>query len=343
MQPPSLDRLNGILKRVSRSFYLSLKILPRPLRRPIGLAYLLARAADTIADTSLISPADRLTRLEQFRSLFRAYDTAVVDALCAALIGPQKIPEERELLASLDQCFAMLHASAPADRERISQLLLTLIRGMMTDLQTFPSEDAGSIAALKTRADLDLYTYHVAGCVGEFWTEMHVAHRSSLAGWDVEALKRQGVRFGKGLQLTNILRDLARDLRIGRCYIPSEDLAGCGLVPTDLLDPAAIVKLRPVLRGLLALTLDHYRQGWAYTLAIPRREVQMRLACIWPLSIGYRTLHLISRADNLLDPAVTVKISRYSVYRMLLLSGLLVGANWGLSRYARHLCRRVIV
>ena len=54
MQHPALDRLNALLKRVSRSFYLTLRILPRSLRTPIGLAYLFARAADTIADTALI-------------------------------------------------------------------------------------------------------------------------------------------------------------------------------------------------------------------------------------------------------------------------------------------------
>ena len=47
------DLLRGLLRQVSRSFYLSLAILPRPLREPIGLAYLLARAADTVADTRL--------------------------------------------------------------------------------------------------------------------------------------------------------------------------------------------------------------------------------------------------------------------------------------------------
>ena len=49
MQQAALDRLDTVLKRVSRSFYLSLRILPRSLRTPIGLAYLFARAADTIA------------------------------------------------------------------------------------------------------------------------------------------------------------------------------------------------------------------------------------------------------------------------------------------------------
>jgi farnesyl-diphosphate farnesyltransferase len=339
VQPSSLDRLDGILKHVSRSFYLSLKILPRSLRCPIGLAYLFARAADTIADTALIRPGERLPYLEQFRSLFQTYDATALSDIGAALIGPQQVPAERQLLASLGQCFAVYHTCHQADQARIRQLLLTLTRGMVLDLTAFAHEHDGRVVALKTRDELDRYTYYVAGCVGEFWTEMHMAHRPSLARWNVEAMKQRGVCFGKGLQLTNILRDLPRDLRIGRCYIPLEDLARCGLEPTDLLHPTCIARLRPVLYELLALTLDHYRAGWAYTLAIPRREVQMRLACAWPLFIGFRTLDLIARADNLLDPAMTVKISRRAVYRMLLGSGLLIFSNRALDRYAQHLRR----
>jgi farnesyl-diphosphate farnesyltransferase len=333
---PSLDRLNGILKRVSRSFYLSLRILPRPLRVPIGLAYLFARAADTIADTSLISPSDRLTFLEQFRTLFRRYDATTLAMVRAALAGPQHNPAERELLSTLDQCFTVLWACDEGDQARISRLLLTLTQGMIMDLTIFPPEHGGRVVALRTGQDLDQYTYYVAGCVGEFWTEMHVAHRRALASWDVGVMKGWGVRFGKGLQMTNILRDLAHDLRLGRCYLPLEDLMTHGLTPEQLLEPTAIVQVRPIVQDLLALTLEHYRTGWAYTQAIPRREVRMRLACVWPLLIGVRTLDLVAQADNLLDPQVTLKISRPAVYRLLLSSSVRVLSNRALSRYGRR-------
>src|SRR5216117_3031821 len=61
------DLLGDLLRQVSRSFYLSLAILPRPLREPIGLAYLLARAADTVADTRLIVREDRVRHVETRR------------------------------------------------------------------------------------------------------------------------------------------------------------------------------------------------------------------------------------------------------------------------------------
>jgi farnesyl-diphosphate farnesyltransferase len=341
--PPALDRLDDLLRRVSRSFYLSLRVLPRSLRVPIGLAYLFARGADTIADTALIPPRQRLIFLEQFRGLFRHFDATQLVALRGALSGAPDNPAERELLGALDRCFAAFHACDRDDQARIGRLLLTLTQGMIMDLTIFPAEQDGRVGALDNRQDLDRYTYYVAGCVGEFWTEMHVAHRRSLAAWDLEVMKARGICFGKGLQLTNILRDLAHDLRLGRCYLPCDELAAHGLTPTQLLDPAAIAGVRPLIRDLLTLTLGHYRQAWAYTQAIPRSEVRMRLACVWPLLIGVRTLDLIAHADNLLDPQVTVKIPRRAVYRLLFCSSLLVYSNHGLSHYARHLGRGILL
>src|SRR4029453_17410751 len=61
------DLLGSLLREVSRSFYLSLAVLPRSLREPIGLAYPLARPADTTAGTGLTPADDRLGPLETLR------------------------------------------------------------------------------------------------------------------------------------------------------------------------------------------------------------------------------------------------------------------------------------
>ncbi len=335
------DLFGDILKRVSRTFYLSLNVLPRDVRRPVGLAYLFARAADTIADTRLISREKRLEYLELFRSEVRENESNRIREVTEALTGPQKIPEERELLARLEECFAVYRALDPADRERIRDLILTITQGMQMDLTMFPGEEEGQLVALKTRDDLDSYTYYVAGCVGEFWTEMHMAHHPSLKDWDVAEMKKRGVRFGKGLQMTNILRDLSKDLRLGRCYLPQEDLETLGLAPSDLLDRQAIDRVRPLLHSLLEVTLAHYREGWNYTLAIPRQEVRMRLACAWPLLIGLKTLALVAQSKNLLDPVATVKISRGEVYRLLLRSLTLIGSDRSLTGYYQALRARI--
>ncbi|MDE2058697.1 MAG: squalene/phytoene synthase family protein [candidate division NC10 bacterium] len=337
------DLLGPLLKRVSRSFYLTLSAVPGDLRRPIGLAYLFARAADTIADTTLISRADRLKYLELFRDAIREGRAERLPAITEALGERQQVAAERELLTRLEEGFIILSSLGPSDQAMVRGVVLTLTEGMVMDLTTFPGEDEGHLVALETRADLDRYTYYVAGCAGEFWTDIHLAHRPSLARWDRELMRQRGVRFGKGLQMTNVLRDLPKDLRIGRCYLPRQELEPLDLQPADLLDPTTAKKVKPLLHSLLALTLEHYQEGWAYTLAIPRHEVRMRLACVWPLFIGLKTLALLERSPNLLDPGMVIKVPRGAVYGIVARSLTLIGSNAALDRYYRRLWRSVLV
>jgi farnesyl-diphosphate farnesyltransferase len=341
MSDPAAELLTGILKRVSRSFYLSVAVLPAGLRLPIGLAYLFARAADTIADTKIVSRAERLEHLEALRDLFRGAGPDGAARIRAALAPHQTAPAEADLVARLDDCLTLYRGLPPEDRERIARVVLTLTDGMRLDLTTFPGEDEGKLAAVETRADLDRYTYLVAGCAGEFWTAMCIAHRPRFARWDADVMSRRGVRFGKGLQMTNVLRDLPRDLRIGRCYLARQDLRRLGLVPEDLLDPGCLPKVRPLLADLVRLTLAHYEAGWAYTLAIPRPEARIRLACAWPLLIGIQTLAGITRSPNLLDPGRPVKIPRPAVYRLMARSGLTVFSSRALTHQYETLRARL--
>ena len=208
---------------------------------------------------------------------------------------------------------------------------------MVEALERFPPETAGRVGALETRADLDRYTYMNAGCVGEFWTDMVLAHRPRCAAWDRPRMRAQGARFGQGLQLVNVLRDLPRDLRLGRCYLPGAELGRLGLAPADLLDPGVMPRARPLVDALIQDALTCLDAGRAYTLAVPRREARLRLACLWPLLIGLGTLARLRRAENLLDPAVTVKVPRAEVQRVLARSLALVWTDRGLGAWTRRL------
>ncbi|HJU85960.1 MAG TPA: phytoene/squalene synthase family protein [Gemmatimonadota bacterium] len=326
------------MRRVSRSFYLSLRILPRDLRTPVGLAYLLARAADSVADTRLIARESRLAHLETLRSAF-AGGSADVAAVAAACRASSRSDAEAALLAHLPDAVEQLERLPPADRTAVRGVLSTLTSGMTFDLTAFPGEDAAHLVALRSLAELDRYVYLVAGCVGEFWTAIHVAHRPALAHWNVTQTSAEGVRFGKALQMTNVLRDVPSDLRHGRCYLPAADLAAHGLVPADLLDPGAMTKLRPLYDALLDLAADHYRAGWRYTLAIPRREWRMRLACAWPLLIGEATIAALRRHDNPLAATAPVKIARARVRAIVARSMATVWSNRALAAEAARVRR----
>jgi farnesyl-diphosphate farnesyltransferase len=337
----SRDELLGdLLRQVSRSFYLSLAILPAPLREPLGLGYLLARAADTVADTRLIARAERIGYLQALRRLY-AGETGDVGAVARACAPHQRHAAERRLLERLDAILARVARLPERDRAGVRAVLTTLTDGMLFDLARFPGEDAGGLAALDTLEELDRYTYLVAGCVGEFWTELHVVHRPRLAGWDVAAMRATGVRFGKALQYTNVLRDVPADLAHGRCYLPARELAGLGLAPAELLAPAGAAKARPLLDRLLSVALGHYDAAWRYTLAVPRREWRLRLACAWPLLIGQATLQALAEHPNPLAAAPPVKVPRATVRAILARTVLLVWSDRALAAEAARRRARI--
>ena len=238
------------------------------------MAYLLARAADTIADTRALSPAHRLECLLSFRALVkgRACPEAI-NQIVARVQGESDgvSLSERTLLNSLAQAFGLLEALTDEDRARVESVVVTLTEGMELDLTTFPPEDSGTVTALNTPEELDRYTYLVAGCVGEFWTLTAKSHEPRLSNWDAGYMGELGVRFGKALQLTNVLRDVPRDLRNGRCYLPESDLAAVGMAPSELLDPANAARARGVLVPWMRTALGHFEAAERYVLATPRR------------------------------------------------------------------------
>ncbi len=336
------DLLGNLLRQVSRSFYLSLAILPSALREPIGLAYLLARAADTITDTELVARKDRLAHLETVRRACGG-EPADVAGVALACAPHQNRAAERRLLERLPEALARLDALTPADRHEVRAVLATLTSGMIFDLTRFPGEDEKGLAAIETLEELDHYTYMVAGCVGPFWTVLHVTHRKRLGDWALREMSEEGVSFGKALQLTNVLRDVPGDLARGRCYLPARELAALGLGPRDLLDPAGAVRALPLYRRLIGLALEHYNVGWDYTLAIPRLEWRMRLACAWPLLIGLATLAELAAHPNPLSVRTPIKISRGEVRTLLAQSTLTVWSNRALTAHAARLRARIAV
>ncbi|MCX8091976.1 MAG: squalene/phytoene synthase family protein [Verrucomicrobiae bacterium] len=312
-----------MLRQTSRSFYLTLRVLPRAVRPQIALAYLLARTADTVADTELVPPEQRLEALRQLRQRIR--NTARPALNFTHLAAHQGTHAERKLLEQAEASLAALETLDPADARRVRDVLDIILSGQELDLQRFAEASARNVLALQTEAELDDYTWRVAGCVGEFWTRLCRAHLFPNAPLDETRLLADAVRFGKGLQLVNILRDLAADLRKGRCYLPQTELRRLELAPADLLNPDNEARLRPLYDRYLDLATAHLTAGWAYTNALPWRCARVRLACAWPILIGLRTLALL-RTARVLEPTRPVKVSRAEVRRLLALSVLAYGA-----------------
>jgi farnesyl-diphosphate farnesyltransferase len=337
MQSPPLEsqKLGGaLLASVSRSFYISIKVLPPKVRDPLGLAYLLARTTDTIADASEAPVALRLKHLAALEAMIHGEgDAEKIKLLQNEIVPPDKA--ERELLRKIEPCLLWLRAQREDDRADIVAVLEKIIRGQTLDLNRFPS--TAPTRALQNAAELDEYIYLVAGCVGEFWTRIccrHVKHYSQLNEQSTSIL---GVNFGKGLQLVNILRDIPADLRAGRCYLPADELKSSGVDPAAILGSPELA--RPVFDRWLKKATCHLDDAFKYIEVLSNRRV--RIACILPWDIGMQTLALLAQNYPL---AVTerVKVTRAEVRKIMFLAPVTAMSNKALRRLRAELNRKML-
>lgn len=308
--PSDFHRLDALLRAVSRSFYLSIRLLPRGLRPAVGVAYLLARATDSLADTSVAPAAERLHGLSSLAEAIRRCDASGAAAVSAAFSAHQANPAEQELLQRLPECVALLQSLEPADQADVQAVLASIVRGQQLDLTRFPG--GGAPAALPDAAALHEYTYLVAGSVGEFWTDLCGRHVQNYADRPLQEMRALGCAFGCGLQLVNIVRDVGEDLAAGRCYLPADELAAAGLsIGTLLQRPGSLL---PVWRRWQALAAADLDDGMQYALALHSRR--MRAAVALPALLGMRTLALLAQAGP--DGIRTrVKVPRRQVHALL--------------------------
>src|SRR5215469_6931228 len=133
---------NELLRATSRSFYLTLRVLPRAIRSQIGLAYLLARTADTIADTEIVPVDKRLEALQKLRDRISGMTSVMLNF--SELAGKQGSPAEQLLLEKAADSVDTLQKFSPEDQKRIRDVLATITSGQELDLKRFtPSEPAG--------------------------------------------------------------------------------------------------------------------------------------------------------------------------------------------------------
>jgi farnesyl-diphosphate farnesyltransferase len=292
-QSPSHARAlrTTILGSVSRSFYLSIRLLPQQLREPIALAYLLARTADTVADTTRINGTLRMQALKMLSDGIqgKASRQMVVNQM-ASFVSLQGNAAERILLNSLPDCLEWLEQTGEADRVDIRAVLEKITHGQMLDLHRF--DNPAQVRALQTAADLDEYAYLVAGCVGEFWTRLCFRHLRNFATLSPDEMLALGRRYGMGLQLINVLRDAGNDLRGGRCYFPDDELGAIGLSPAQILSESD--RFQPIYQRWMEKAQDGLACGMQYSRAIRNRRV--RAATVLPALIGARTLSLLRKA-----------------------------------------------
>lgn len=311
--------LRALLKGVSRSFYLSIRLLPQAIQAPVAVGYLLARATDTVADTTELPYPDRLKGLRHMAQAISssgdlAYDLAHWNQDIASWIHLTPHPDEQTLLRLWPTCLQCLSALPLADQEHVRAVMQPIVQGQMDDLE----RSAPGAQPLVSQAELDHYTWQVAGSVGEFWTrvcEQHDPDYARLASAEMLALGRS---FGMGLQLLNILRDSGADLRSGRCYWPQARLAELNLTPQALVHAAqqghSLKALGPLWQAYMDTCQGQLQAGLQYALAV--RPLRLRLACALPALLGIRTWALLQEA-GLSAMVQPVKMPRHEVCQLM--------------------------
>ena len=316
---------NKILKDVSRSFYLSCQLSPKKIRDTIGLAFLFCKIDDTIADTELLPLKKRLESLNQYRQIFLQQQSGhLIDEwqknLFELLPDNNKLASagEYDLLTNAASLFRELKNLSPQDQDNVCWLLPELTQGMQTDLIFFANH-ANELRALPDNEALEKYTYDVAGCVGIFWTRVLKQHYNFAKQWPKEA-EDVGERFGKGLQMVNILRDLPQDLLNGRCYLPAEELQDAGIKLEQLLEKEELVNVKPVLQLFISRAKKYLSAGSEYIDFLPRNALRLRASISLPMDLGFKTLELLEHDSRWLSQNHLIKVKRIEVYKSLLKS-----------------------
>lgn len=256
LEPRVRARLEDLLAKSSRTFALTIPLLPEPTRLEVTIAYLLFRVADTLEDATAWSTARKLAELEAFAQLLETPSDARARALADAwrAAPPLSHAGYLELLGDVPLVLRACSALAPRSWSIIARHTVRTTRGMAS----FVAREVDGPVRLRDVADLRAYCYTVAGIVGEMLTELFLLGRQQLTAVAGE-LRADASAFGEGLQLVNILKDADADEKEGRRFLPvGADRAGVFQLAFDGLDAAsrycARLEAAGAERGLLAST-----------------------------------------------------------------------------------------
>ena len=212
------DVTGELLKSVSRSFYLTIRFLPKQMRPAVALGYMLARATDSVADSATAPIGLRAQVLQHMGMAIAGAQDAELLHILFHDIAPCLNACERALLLRFFDLLQTLDSSPPEQQHHIRNVLATIIKGQLWDLTAFAQHDT-----VQSDDETRCYTYNVAGCVGEFWTSLGYTTMGETfcANARRDVMLQAGIRYGQGLQLINILRDMEEDATRGRHYLCS--------------------------------------------------------------------------------------------------------------------------
>lgn len=240
-----------VLKETSRTFYIPITLLNRKLKYTVGSAYLLMRAIDEIEDHESLENEVKGQLLKETAKLLRL-DGDFPTGKFEMLLSPYK-------------------KSLPEVTLRLPDWLLVCPPEILPKVKASTAEMADGMAkwalknwAIKTKEDLDDYTYYVAGLVGAMLSDIWKWYDGTDTDYEL------AIGFGRGLQAVNILRNQDEDFRDrGVRFIP------VGWTRNDVFDYAR----------------ENLRLADEYMKDIKTRNIY--LFCQIPLALAKRTLKVM--------------------------------------------------
>lgn len=311
-----------MLQRVSRTFALNIQVLPRfRLRRPVLLAYLYCRMADTIEDCPEMSAETKGRLLAMFAKIFQGPAERRIDLAqafsCALPSGWSSSEDDNEYLCAHCHWTAVLFDEMPSTvRVPLAKCIQEMCGGMANFAQRQESLQ-GQWLTIENEQDLDRYCYYVAGVVGNMLSDMFYGRSPWIGKERGQKMRALAVSFGLALQITNIIKDMGEDSERQVCFVPLEWIRGVGFSnPQDMFAAADSDSRNQIVRLMIQKAWRHLEDAMRFTLLIPAMEPRLRLFCLWPMLMAAENL-LAFGDGHLVFSSSKVKISRESVKRIL--------------------------
>jgi farnesyl-diphosphate farnesyltransferase len=315
-----LDYQAAILPGVSRTFALTIPVLPGHLAEVVTNAYLLCRLADTIEDDVGLSDTQKTEFHARFVRVVEGSEAAEpFAAALEPLLSQRTLADERDLVKHTAKVIRVTHSFSAAERGALTRCVRIMCQGM-PEFQR--NKSLSGLPALK---DLDRYCYYVAGVVGEMLTELFLLHCPELEP-QRERMMSLAVSFGQGLQMTNILKDVWDDRQAETCWLPRGVFDRHGFDLDAIESAHATPAFAAGLNELVGVAHAHLRNALEYSCMIPRRESGIRKFCLWAIGLAVLTLRKIHNNPGF-SSGNDVKVSRRTVKATILTTNIALKSN----------------
>jgi len=306
------------LNKVSRTFALNIKVLGKKLRKPVLLAYLYMRMADTIEDDPSLSADEKIILLKKFSQAIDLGGENINDFV-------NSLPQNWRDSEKADQALCCNAAAVLPLLSEYSEPVVKAVKngvgemckGMMEFVER-QEKRGDNWFTIECEADLDRYCYFVAGLVGNMLTELFCISGKHFNEKRQKKLRELAVSFGLALQLVNIIKDIKEDSLRKVCFIPMDYCRKHGIKSVqEFFSPEfPLEKKNLVIGELTKKAKKHLLDAKNYIKNLPHFEYRMRQFCLWPSLMAADNLRVIGDGSIIFKEG-KAKITRETVKKII--------------------------